>query len=415
MLERLGCAALALIAGAVALPLSAEPWLAWRGPRHDGSVRAPGLATAWQQGRLEVAWRREVGAGYSALAVDERAVYTMDSRAGREHVLALAVADGRELWRVETGASPTDVYGGLGPRVMPVLAAGELYTVTGLGRLIALDARSGKLRWSFDLRAQLGARRPAEGFAGSPLVVGERLWLIVGGEGGRAVAAFERTTGKVLWTAGSDRPSYSSPVPWSFEGTDQILFLTGSKLIATSAADGKLLWEHPWATEDWVNVATPLVLAPDRVFLSSGNEQGAVMLRVAKKAGAWSASEVWRNRVLRNHFNSSVHHQGVLYGFDESTLKAVDAADGRQLWAERGLGKGSLVVADEHLIVLSEDGELLLVAPDRGSLRVLQRQSVHPSRTWAPPSLAGGRLYVRGTNEVISLVPSGGKAGSAAP
>jgi outer membrane protein assembly factor BamB len=155
-----------------------------------------------------------------------------------------------------------------------------------------------------------------------------------------------------------------------------------------------------------VNAATPLVLPPDRVFISSGYDQGAALLRVRPGgSGGLAVEEAWRTREMKNHFNNSVHADGVLFGFDESLLAAIDVETGRRLWRERGFGKGSLVRAGRDLVVLSEDGELALLEPARDRARVLRRQAVLSGRAWTPPSLADGRVYVRGLSELACFAP----------
>jgi hypothetical protein len=108
---------------------------------------------------------------------------------------------------------------------------------------------------------------------------------------------------------------------------------------------------------------------------------------------------------MRNHFNNSVHVDGVLFGFDNALLTAVDVATGRRVWRERGFGEGSLVRVGRDLVVLSEDGELALLEPARDRARVVRRRAVLSGRTWTPPSVAGGRVYLRGPSELVCLAP----------
>jgi outer membrane protein assembly factor BamB len=346
-----------------------------------------------------------VGEGYSGVAVVGDRLFCMDSDGDDEFVFARRAADGSELWRVKLGASPRDVYGGLGPRVTPTVDRGVLYLTTAQLVLVALGAEDGRVLWRKDLRGELGARPPAEGNAAAVLVEGERLFAVVGGASGRSAAAFDRATGRVLWTALEDRASYASPMALTLAGKRQVLFLTATHLRALDPATGSLAWSYDWPTRDGVNAATPLPVATDRVFLSSGHDQGAVVLEARAAGSGNSASEVWRNRAMRNHFNNSVVHGGTLYGFDGFLLKAVDAASGRTTWTERGFGEGSLIAAGDHLIVLGEDGELALLRADPARADVRARLPVLDGRSWTPPSLASGRLYLRNAREMVALEP----------
>jgi outer membrane protein assembly factor BamB len=377
-------------------------WPQFLGPTRDGRSADANLIEGWLRGPLRVVWRSPIGVGYSGLAVVGESLYGLDSEEGDEFVFARRTDDGRERWRVRTATSPRDVYGGLGPRVTPSVAGGRVFLVSAEGDALCLDARDGRVVWRRSLRAELGWRPPAEGTAASPLVADRRVYLMNGGTNGRAFLALDASTGAPVWAAQDDRPSYASAVRM---GAAQVLFLGGSALFSLEAGTGRLLWRYPWATPDWVNAATPLVIAPDRVFLSSGNDQGAALLRVREGAGGPLAEVLWRNREMKNHFNNSVEHEGVLYGFDNAILKALDVERGTTLWRERGFGKGSLLCVGEHLVVLGEEGELALVEPGREGLRVKARQPVLEGRSWTPPSIAGGRVYLRGLSEVVALGP----------
>jgi hypothetical protein len=384
---------------------AAEDWPQFLGPRRDGTSSDDVLVAGWRRGPLRVLWRAPVGVGYSGLAVVGDRLYGMDSANGDEFVFARRTDAGRELWRVRTAPSPPDVYGGLGPRVTPSIADGRVFTLGADGSVWCLDAGSGRVLWRRALREELGFRPPAEGATASPLVADGRVYLMNGGRNGRAFLALDAADGRTVWAAHDDHPSYASPVRLAAHGAAQALFLGGTALFAVEAATGRLLWRYPWPTTDFVNAATPLVVGPDRIFISSGHDQGGALLRVHKEGNSLGVLEVWRNREMRNHFNNSVVHAGVLYGFDNALLKALDLETGKPLWRERGFGKGSLVRVDEHLVVLGEDGELALVEPSRDGLRVKVRQAVLAGRSWTPPSVASGRVYLRGLEELVALLP----------
>jgi outer membrane protein assembly factor BamB len=402
---------LGLLAPASVRTAAGEDWPQFLGPRRDGTALDDGLASAWRASGLRELWRARIGEGYSGVAVVGDRLYGMDSAGGAEFLFARGARDGAELWRVRTGSSPQDVYGGLGPRVTPSVDGNAVVTLTGEGALLAVAAADGRPIWRRELRAELGWRRPAEGVAGSPLVADGRIYTIVGGPDGRALAAFDRRDGRTLWAAQDDRTSYSSAVRWDHAGVAQVLFLAGSTLYSLDPASGRLLWRHPWPTYDFVNVATPIPVPPGRVFISSGYDQGAALVEVRRRPdGSLEAAELWRSRELRNHFNNSVHREGVFYGFDNAILKAVDAATGRALWRERGFGQGSLVLLGAQLVILSEDGELALADAGREALAVRSRRKVLEGRCWTPPAIARGRVYLRGPSELVALAPASAPA-----
>ena len=170
---------------------------------------------------------------------------------------------------------------------------------------------------------------------------------------------------------------------------------------AVTPAEGRLLWRHTWHTSYDVNAATPVFVAPDRIFISSGYDKGAALLRI--KAGGAGVEQVWQSRVMKNHMATSVLHQGHLYGFDAGILKCIEAASGESAWRKRGLGKGSLILADGHLFVLGEGGDLALVEATPIEYREKGRVEIFKSKCWTAPSLSGGKLYLRDEREIVCL------------
>ena len=398
--------AILLVCLGVAAPSAAADWPVWRGPSYDGHAVDGTFVQGWLETGIEECWRRPIGAGYAGLAVADGTVYTMDSAGRDEFVVALNAQNGQERWRAAAGAVDRSVYGGDGPRVMPTVGQDHLYTVSSDNVLMALERETGRRVWQRGLVQEFGSRPPAEGYASSPLLHGDLLLVPLGAPGQKALAAFDRKTGETVWTSQNDaRASYSSPVPWTFGGVGQALFLSASVLFSVDAVSGELLWKYDWPTYDYVNVATPLVIPPDRVFISAGYDQGGALLRV-RPGRPFKVEEIWRNRTMKNHFSSSVYHGGALFGFDESILTAVDLASGKELWRARGYGKGSLILADRHLIVMGEDGDLGLVAATSAKFQEVKKTSVFNGRSWTPPSLADGRLYLRNRSEALCLEPS---------
>jgi outer membrane protein assembly factor BamB len=251
-------------------------------------------------------------------------------------------------------------------------------------------------------------------FASSPLLEGEMLIVEVGGDAKKpgpvnpfntAYVAFDRKTGTVRWAAENDGAAFSAPVAIDAAGARQVVFFSATGLVSVSPKDGKVFWRYPWKTQFDVNAATPLLLPGDRLFVSSGYDVGAAVLQLKPEAGGGvKVEEVWKSRVMKNHFASSIHLLGHLYGFDKSTFKCVDAGTGAEKWAGRGYGTGNVIYADGHLIVLTDRGELALLEATPEQFRELAKVQVLEGRTITSPALADGKLYLRNNTDEIVCV-----------
>ena len=211
-----------------------------------------------------------------------------------------------------------------------------------------------------------------------------------------------RPAGDAAWTTGSDKLGYSSPIAVTIGRTPQAVFFTGYGLVSVAPHQGKVLWQHPWTTRHDVNAATPVFIPPGRFFISSGYGTGGAVVEVSAADSGYSVKEVWRNTEMKNHFATSIYYEGHLYGFDGSILKCIDAGTGAEKWKSRGYGKGTLIAADGHLVILGERGNLgVAEATPRGlrrkgrlsrSQRPLLDGAHARRRPSLPPRRTGDRL-----------------------
>ena len=402
--RRVSALALLLVLPLLTTAADAYDWPSYRGPSHDGRSAETGVFDAWPENGPTTLWRADLGSGYSATSVADGRVFTLFGDGKSEFLAAFSADRGEELWRVRLDVERKDSFGD-GPRSTPSVAGGAVYALGAKGKLVAVKAESGEEIWSRDLVADFGASIPQWGISTSPTVFEEHLLVDVGGKDGHGVVALARSDGKLVWKAESGVPGYSTPLVVEAAGVEQALFFTGTKLVAVSPRDGKALWDYEWRTSYDVNAAMPVFLPPDRVFISSGYDKGAAVLRVKKTESGLAIEEVWKSREMRNHFNSSVLVDGHLYGFDNGTLKCIRADDGAERWAKRGFAKGSLLYADGHLVVLGERGQLALVEASPEGYREKALSEVFDAKTWTMPTLADGVLFVRSEKELVALDP----------
>jgi outer membrane protein assembly factor BamB len=346
-------------------------------------------------------WREPVGGGYAGIAVAGNLLVTMEQRRDTEAIVAYDAATGRERWTHTYPARFWEGMGGPGPRTTPTITNGRVYALGAQGKLTCLEAATGKVVWSANILDDPEHNNIQWGMSGSPLVDEKAVIVNPGVQGNasasaRALVAYDRSTGERLWGAGTTSAAYSSPLLAMLGGVRQILLLDRAGLAGYDAAGGKLLWQYPWETQQGINVAQPVVVEGDRVFISSGYGHGCAMLRIGQEAGEWKATRLWENRLMRCKFTSPVAYQGHLYGLDDGVLVCLDQEKGERKWRGDRYGHGQVLLSGDLLLVLAEPWELALVEAKPDAFHeVLKFQALQGDKTWNPPALAGGKAFVR--------------------
>ena len=379
-------------------------WSDFRGPNRDGRYLERPILTQWPADGLKPIWKHPIGGGYASFVIAGGRAFTIEQRGPQEMVAAYDVATGRELWTNAWTATFHESMGGDGPRATPVWADGRVYALGGLGELRCLDAAAGTVVWRTNILEDSGASNLQWGMSAAPLVVDDTIVVLPGGPKGQSVVAYDRRTGKRAWSALNDQQAYSSPMLVTLAGVRQILVFSASRVMGLTTDRGDVLWEYPWKTAYDVNAGQPIVIGDNRVFVSSGYGAGAAVVELTRQdSGVIQVREVWRNIRMKNQFTSSVLHEGFIYGLDESILACVDAATGEAKWKGGRYGYGQVLLASGHLIVLTEQGDLVLVraAPDRH--QEIARFPALEGKTWNHPAMSDGILLVRNINEMAAF------------
>jgi outer membrane protein assembly factor BamB len=239
--------------------------------------------------------------------------------------------------------------------------------------------------------------------SGSPLVVDGKVIVQPGGTRGSSIVAYDAASGRPVWKALDDRQAYVSPMVATLAGRRQIVTIAARRAIGLAIEDGTLLWSHPWENDNEIHAAQPVVLPPDRLFLSSGYGTGAAVIQLAASGGGFAATEVWRNVRMKNTLSSSVVKDGYVYGLDEGILTCVDAATGERAWKNGRYGHGQLLLAGARLVITTERGELALVRATPAAFEELARAPGIEGRTWNVPAIDDGILLVRNANEMAAF------------
>lgn len=387
------------IAGAAAAPVTEAAWPGFRGPYRDGVVRGVRVATDWEANPPQEIWRRPVGPGWSSFAVSAALAYTQEQVGDQETVTAYSLATGEPVWRHADEARFWEAMGGAGPRATPTLRDGRLYTFGATGILNALDARDGSVLWSRNAGADAGVELPGWGFASSPVVEEGRVIVAVAGR----LVAYPAEGGEPLWLGPERGVGYSSPQRVTLEGTPQVLLAHGHGLTSVDPADGSVLWEHEWTRQ--ARIVQPAVTPDGHLLLSEGQSFGLRKLAVERTADGWSVRPVWSTIRLKPYYNDFVVHGGHAYGFDGSILACIDLETGERVWKRGRYGNGQLVLLarQDLLLVISEEGELVLVDARPDGFRERTRFPALSGKTWNHPVVVGDLLLVRNGEEMAAF------------
>jgi outer membrane protein assembly factor BamB len=335
--------------------------------------------------------------------VAEGRAFTIEQRRSQEVAAAYDVNTGREIWTHGWEGEFRESMGGDGPRATPTYDNGRLYALGALGELRSLNARTGALVWRRNILTDNDAPNLSWGMSAAPLIVDDKVIVLPGGAGGRSVVAYNKLTGEPIWKSLDDPQAYTSPMLVTLGGLRQILVVSARRVMGLTVEDGRLLWEYPWVTDLAISVAQPLLIGTDRVFLSASYGHGAAVFELRQAGGQLEARTVWENTRMKNKFASSVLHDGYIYGLDEAILTCLDASTGEQKWKGGRYGYGQILLAHDHLIVLTEDGDLVLVKATPERHEELARFSAIEGKTWNHPVIAAGRLLVRNIQEMAAF------------
>jgi outer membrane protein assembly factor BamB len=387
----------------VTLTLRRADFPQFLGPDRTGVLREPVLDPDWASRPPQLLWRRPVGAGWSGFAISGDFAVTQEQRGEEEQVTCYHVADGRPLWSHSDRARYASTLAGEGPRCTPTVVGNRVFTLGATGILNCHARDTGEVIWARNIADDAGTRPPEWGYSGSPLVFEDKVIVSAGGRDGRSLLAYDAETGEPVWSAGNEAAGYSSPIATELAGQRQILIFNAGQITAHEPADGRVLWDYPWGNGH-PHVAVPVVTDPDHVLFSSGYGVGSELLQIKRQPGdVLAASQVWQSRRMKAKFANLVARGGFLYGLDDGMLACVDLEDGSLRWKEGRYGHGQGLLVNDLLLLMSEQGELVLLRPTPDAPNELHRIRVFTQKTWNPIALAGDLLLVRNDQEAAAL------------
>jgi outer membrane protein assembly factor BamB len=384
----------------------AQDWPQFLGPRRDGVYPGTNLTVSWPKEGPPTLWRKDIGQGFSGPVVANGRLLLFHRLGDKETLECLESTDGNRLWLFDYPTTYADHYtSDQGPRSTPCVANNRVYAYGAEGMLHCLDFTSGKKVWSVDTVKDFGARKSFFGIACSPLIEDKLLLLDIGGTKA-GIVAFNSDSGTVAWKTPPAEASYSSPVAATVRGKRYAFFFTREGLATLEPLTGKILWQFPWrpAIEASVNAATPLVTG-DLIFISTSYDRGAAVLRFdeQKPQPLWSGDDQ-----LSNHYATSVHHNGFLYGYhgrqeQGCDLRCVELKSGKVMWSIDRFGAGTLTLAANDLLLLTEKGELIKAPATPKEFKPTARAQILGLETRTYPALADGLLFARDKRRLVCV------------
>lgn len=381
-----------------------EDWPRYAGPGGQWQVDLG----AWTDAELPWTelWKRSHEGGHAGIVAKQGVAYLFVRRDGKEVLEAVDVDTGTVRWTVADPAAVPSYAApsyGVGPNSTPALSEEFVITLGSWGRLQARRRADGERVWQRDLIGELGGSTLERGLAASPLILGGLIVVPVGGEG-QAVVAFELATGAQAWSAHSDTAAYATAQRAEIGGVEQIVALLQNSLVGLRPASGEVLWEIAIDSRRYAITSTPIVVGSSVATVTA---RDGTRIDVKREGEDWQAVESWTDAAIGSQVANSVLRGGLWLGTRGTSganfWTAVDWRSGEVVWRSRDVGNARVLAGPGGLLLLTEDGELVLAQASRDGLEVQRREPVLMHRSWTPPSLADGVLIVRSEREIVAL------------
>ena len=435
---------LTVLLGAVtASAARADDWPQWMGPRRDGVWRETGILKEFPKGGAKVLWRTPIGGGYAGPAVADGRVYVTDrilpegaknpanpfgrdKVTGKERILCLKEATGEVLWK-HAYDCPYRLSYPAGPRATPVVHGGKVYTLGAMGDLLCLNAADGKVLWSKNFPRDFKARVPMWGFAAHPLLDGDQIICLVGGENS-AVVAFDKDSGKELWRALSMKSSdmgYCPPMIFKVGGRRQLIVWHPESVNSLDPETGKLYWSQEFPVKANLTIPTPRL--DGGLLLVSSFYDGSMMLKLDAKEPA--ATVLWKGKSHSETRTDGLHSiistpfikDGYIYGVcSYGQLRCLKEATGERVWQTLAAttdgepirwANAFLVPQGDRFFLFNDQGDLIIARlTPKGYDEISRTHILEPTNrmanrpvVWSHPAFANRHVYARNDKEIVCV------------
>lgn len=384
------------------------------GPSRDCKVPGSELATDWTVNPPTQLWRQPIGAAWSGFAIAGHRAITQEQRGENEATVCYDIESGMVLWITENPGHYNTAIAGEGPRATPTIVENKVFALGAEGILSCLNLQTGSQLWQRNIAIdaglatdgpsdQTGASKPRNkskewGFSSAPLVHEGKVIVSAGGENGKSLIAYAADSGEPTWFGGSSRAGYSSALTATILGEEQILIFNQDGLAAHNPEDGKVRWTFEWK-EAIPHVSMPLILSENRVLLSLGYGKGSKLVEVSKYADQFKSKQIWHSIRMKAKFTNLIYHNNHVFGLDDGIFACMELNRGRRAWKDGRYGHGQVLLRNNHILVMAETGEIILLEANLEEHSELTRFTALDGKTWNPPALAGEYLLVRNHKE----------------
>ncbi len=397
-----------------ALAVAGADWPQYRGPNHNG-VSTDHLNTQWTGSVTNPLWLVSFTNGLGSFSVSGARAFTQVRRTTndleKEFCVALSSASGTELWAtmVDDGDYPDFGVGFTddGPRTTPAVDGDSVYVLSSYIKLYRLNAASGAVIWQKDLRAIYGGEVIAWQNAASPLIE-DGLIFVNANCGTSTLMALRTSDGEPAWRSQNEAMTHATPVLATIHGVRQVIFATQSGLVSLNPQTGNLVWRFDYPFSYTTSLAASPAVDGDMVFVTGFYGMGSVVVKILNPNGTFVPTQLWYNASLQSHWSTPVCYQGCLFGQftpdgANAQLRCIDMASGSLKWAVNGFGRGSVSLVGNHLLAITERGQLVAAQPNTNTYTEVARFLAIPgyndggNKCWNSLAVADGKVFVRST------------------
>ena len=391
------------------IPATAADWPQFLGVNRNGSTSGESLVPAFPGSEPEIIWSHELGSGFAGPVVSGDQVFIFHRKANQAVLESLSTQNGKVKWTFKYVTDYKDDFGfDNGPRAVPLVHDKKIYLMGAEGFAHCIDSLTGKCIWSVNLHKQLESTKGFFGRACSPLIVRDNLILQVGGKQA-GIVGLNTTTGTLKWKATDHEAGYASPITATIGGQEIAICFTRHGLVCLNPTSGEVLIEnaHRSTMQASVNAASPVMVSPNRVFLSACYGVGAAVWQLSPVDK--SLNPIWEtNQKLDCHYATPVNFDGHLIGFHGrqetgTKLRCIDALNGKIKWQSGRMAAGSVTLAGKTLVILTERGELILAKASNKSFKPAARGQILGADTRAMPAISNGRLFARDKRKLVCV------------